>query len=141
MDGEVVGQIDVGLCALIGAAREDSESDAQLLADRIVGLRIFEDDKGKMNRWVSGKDLILYTIGKIGVDGALYKSMEFTGEVIKMLSMDGRFSMANMAIEAGGKNGIIEPDEITLDYVSSRTKRDFKIHRSDGDAEYEKVYE
>ena len=97
--------------------------------------------KGKMNKWVSGKDLILYTIGKIGVDGALYRSMEFTGETIKMLSMDSRFSMANMAIEAGGKNGIIEPDEITLAYVKERAKRDFKVYKSDDDAEYEKVYE
>ena len=97
--------------------------------------------KGKMNKWVSGKDLILYTIGKIGVDGALYRSMEFAGETIKMLSMDSRFSMANMAIEAGGKNGIIEPDEITLAYVKERAKRDFKVYKSDDDAEYEKVYE
>jgi len=97
--------------------------------------------KGKLNKWVSGKDLILYTIGKIGVDGALYKSMEFTGEAISTLSMDGRLTMANMAIEAGGKNGIIEPDETTLEYVRGRAKRDFKIYKSDDDAEYEKVYE
>lgn len=97
--------------------------------------------KGKLNKWVSGKDLILYTIGKIGVDGALYKSMEFTGEVISSLSMDGRLTMANMAIEAGGKNGIIEPDETTLEYVRGRAKRDFKIYKSDDDAEYERVYE
>ncbi|MDO8885789.1 3-isopropylmalate dehydratase large subunit [Candidatus Oleimmundimicrobium sp.] len=97
--------------------------------------------KGKLNKWVSGKDLILYTIGKIGVDGALYKSMEFTGEAISSLSMDGRLTMANMAIEAGGKNGIIEPDETTLEYVRSRAKRDFKIYKSDDDAEYEKMYE
>jgi len=97
--------------------------------------------KGKLNKWASGKDLILYTIGKIGVDGALYKSMEFTGEAIRSLSMDGRLTMANMAIEAGGKNGIIEPDETTLEYVRDRAKRDFKIYKSDDDAEYEKVYE
>ncbi|MDD4578952.1 MAG: aconitase family protein, partial [Anaerolineaceae bacterium] len=69
---------------------------------------------GKLPRWVSGKDLILHTIGDIGVDGARYLSMEFTGEVIQNLSMDNRFTMANMAIEAGGKNGIVEPDDITL---------------------------
>ncbi|HDP70364.1 MAG TPA: 3-isopropylmalate dehydratase large subunit [Actinobacteria bacterium] len=97
--------------------------------------------KGKLNKWVSGKDLILYTIGKIGVDGALYKSMEFTGEVIESLSIDNRFTIANMAIEAGGKNGIIEPDETTLAYVKERARRDFKVYKSDDDAEYERVYE
>jgi len=97
--------------------------------------------KGKLNKWVSGKDLILYTIGKIGVDGALYKSMEFTGEAISSLSMEGRLTMANMAIEAGGKNGIIEPDETTLEYARGRAKRDFKIYKSDDNAEYERVYE
>jgi 3-isopropylmalate/(R)-2-methylmalate dehydratase large subunit len=96
---------------------------------------------GKMGRWVSGKDLILYLIGQIGVDGALYCAMELTGETISSLSMDGRFTMCNMAIEAGGKNGIIEPDQITLDYVKARAKREYKVYRSDPDANYKKVYE
>lgn len=95
--------------------------------------------QGKLGRWVTGKDLILHTIGLIGVDGALYKAMEFSGEGIAALSMDSRFSMANMAIEAGAKNGIIEPDQITLDYVKSRSNREFKVYKSDPDASYEDV--
>jgi len=93
------------------------------------------------NPWVSGKDLILYTIGNIGVDGALYHAMEFTGEGIEALSMDSRFSMCNMAIEAGGKNGIIPADETTLSYVKERAQREFKVYRSDPDAEYAQVIE
>lgn len=93
------------------------------------------------NPWVSGKDLILYAIGQIGVDGALYQSMEFTGDGIKALSMDSRFSMCNMAIEAGGKNGIIAPDDTTLAYVKERAQREFKVYQSDPDAEYAKVHE
>ena len=81
---------------------------------------------GKVNRWVSGKDFILYTIGQIGVDGALYKAMEFTGEAIRSLPMSSRFTIANMAIEAGGKNGIFEPDEVTLQYVKSRAERPYR---------------
>lgn len=96
---------------------------------------------GKLNKWVSGKDLILYTIGKIGVDGALYCSMEFTGEVIESLPMADRFTMCNMAIEAGGKNGIIAPDDITMEYVNQRAKRDYKIYASDPDAKYKEVIE
>jgi len=96
---------------------------------------------GKLNKWVSGKDLILYTISKIGVDGANYKVMEFSGEVIKGLSMDNRFTMCNMAIEAGAKTGIIEPDEITLEYLKGRAKRPFQIYNSDPDAHYEKIIE
>ncbi|MDD5102580.1 MAG: aconitase family protein, partial [Endomicrobiaceae bacterium] len=92
--------------------------------------------KGKLNKWVSGKDLILYTIGKIGVDGALYQAMEFTGEVINKLNMNDRFTMANMAIEAGGKSGIFHVDKKTIDYVSKRALRKFKIFESDKDAEY-----
>ncbi len=95
----------------------------------------------KLNDWVSGKDLILYAIGDIGVDGALYQAMEFTGPAIRSLSMDGRFTMANMAIEAGGKNGIIAPDETTIEYVKSRAKRPYKVYRSDDDAEYARVIE
>ncbi|HCX88943.1 MAG: 3-isopropylmalate dehydratase large subunit [Deltaproteobacteria bacterium CG12_big_fil_rev_8_21_14_0_65_43_10] len=91
---------------------------------------------GKLNRWVSGKDLILYTIGDIGVDGALYKAMEFTGDVIENLPMASRFTMANMAIEAGGKNGIIVPDKITEEYVANKAKREYKFYSSDKDASY-----
>ena len=96
---------------------------------------------GKLKKWVTGKDLILYTIGKIGVDGALYKAMEFTGEIIDNLPMDGRFTMANMAIEAGAKSGIINPDDITVEYVEGRAKRKFKIYKSDKDASYSDVFE
>ncbi|OGV98443.1 MAG: 3-isopropylmalate dehydratase large subunit [Nitrospinae bacterium RIFCSPLOWO2_02_FULL_39_110] len=96
---------------------------------------------GKLKKWVTGKDLILYTIGKIGVDGALYKAMEFTGEIIDNLSIDGRFTMANMAIEAGAKSGIINPDDITMEYVEGRAKRKFKIYKSDKDASYSEVFE
>ncbi|MBS4024419.1 MAG: 3-isopropylmalate dehydratase large subunit [Clostridia bacterium] len=101
----------------------------------------FEFYGDQLKPWVSGKDLILYTIGKIGVDGALYQAMEFTGEVIKRLSMDSRFTMANMAIEAGGKNGIIEADEITLAYVRERAKRPYQLYQSDPDAQYVQVYQ
>lgn len=93
---------------------------------------------GRLNKWVGGKDLILYTIGDIGVDGALYKAMEFTGQAIRGLSMDDRFAMCNMAIEAGGKSGIIEPDEITLRYVKGKR---YKIYKSDKKAEYLRVFE
>lgn len=96
---------------------------------------------GKLGRWVGGKDLILYLIGQIGVDGALYCAMELTGDTISKLSMDGRFTMCNMAIEAGGKNGIVAPDQITLDYIKGRAKREFKVYTSDPDARYKKVYE
>lgn len=121
--------------------------------------------KGKLKKWVGGKDLILYTIGKIGVDGALYKAMEFSGEVISKLSMDDRFSMSNMAIEAGGRAGIIAPDQITFQYIKEVTKdsgyprqkargrqvtrkepltADYKRWaelRSDKDASYDKIFE
>jgi 3-isopropylmalate/(R)-2-methylmalate dehydratase large subunit len=96
---------------------------------------------GKPGRWLSGKDLILYTIGQIGVDGALYAAMEFSGEAISSLSMDSRFTMANMAIEAGAKAGLFPVDEKTLEYVQARAKRQYKIYQSDEDAEYAKVYE
>lgn len=102
--------------------------------------------KGKPNKWVEGKDLILYTIGNIGVDGARYMAMEFTGGAIKSLSMDQRFTMANMAIEAGGKNGVIEPDDITVKYVKDTIKRNnirrgYTLYKSDPDAKYAKVIE
>ncbi len=96
---------------------------------------------GKLRPWVGGKDLILYTIGRIGVDGARYRAMEFAGEVIDSLPMADRFSMCNMAIEAGAKVGIITPDSITEEYVSARAKRPYKFYRSDPDAAYEAVYE
>jgi 3-isopropylmalate/(R)-2-methylmalate dehydratase large subunit len=96
---------------------------------------------GKINPWVSGKDLILFTIGDIGVDGALYQAMEFGGEAIQNLSMASRFTMANMAIEAGGKNGIIEPDGTTLRFVKPRAKRPYRIYRSDPEARYAKIRE
>jgi 3-isopropylmalate/(R)-2-methylmalate dehydratase large subunit len=95
--------------------------------------------RGKLGPWVGGKDLILYTIGKIGVDGALYQAMEFTGPAIGELSMDGRFTMANMAIEAGGKAGLFPVDEKTLAYVSGRVKRPYQVFQSDPDAQYADV--
>ncbi len=91
---------------------------------------------GKPGKWVGGKDLILHTIGDIGVDGALYRAMEFTGEAIGNLSMDGRFAMANMAIEAGGKNGIMAPDDKTREYVRNRCEREPRFYCSDTDAVY-----
>jgi len=97
--------------------------------------------QGSLQAWVGGKDLILYTIGNIGVDGALYSVMEFTGEALCALSMDGRFTMANMAIEAGAKAGIFRGDGKTLDYVKSRATRSYTIHEPDDDAEYAQVIE
>ena len=96
---------------------------------------------GKLNKWVGGKDLILHTIGDIGVDGALYRAMEFEGEVINSLPMYGRLTMCNMAIEAGGKNGLIVPDAITEEYVKGRARREYKFYTSDKDAEYVDVKE
>ena len=84
--------------------------------------------RGKVNPWVSGKDFILYTIGQIGVDGALYQAMEFSGEAIRSLPMSSRFTIANMAVEAGGKNGIFEPDETTLQYVKPRAQRPYRLY-------------
>ncbi|MFA5311208.1 MAG: 3-isopropylmalate dehydratase large subunit [Candidatus Omnitrophota bacterium] len=97
--------------------------------------------KGSLKKWVGGKDLILFTIGKIGVDGALYKVMEFSGPVIRKLGMDGRFTMSNMAIEAGARAGIIEPDGITRKYVRGFKARKPVFYSSDQDAHYDKVYE
>ena len=104
--------------------------------------------KGKLGKWISGKDLILFTIGQIGVDGALYSAMEFTGPVIRELAMDSRFAMSNMAIEAGARAGLIEPDEITLDYVKITNKKvwsakntAWKKLKSDSNANYAKVHE
>jgi len=97
--------------------------------------------KGKPGKWVSGKDVILHIIGMIGVDGALYKSMEFTGEGVKELSMDDRFAMANMAIEAGAKNGIFEVDEKTIEYVKEHSTKPYTVFKADDDAEYVSVIE
>jgi 3-isopropylmalate/(R)-2-methylmalate dehydratase large subunit len=96
---------------------------------------------GKLPAWVGGKDLILHTIGDIGVDGALYAAMEFTGEAIDVLSMDGRLTMSNMAIEAGGKAGLIAPDATTEAYVKPRAGRDYTVYASDPDATYARVIE
>ena len=94
---------------------------------------------GKPKKWVSGKDVILHIIGMIGVDGALYKSMEFTGDGIANLTMDDRFTIANMAIEAGGKNGIFPVDDLTRAYMKEHSKRPFVEYTADDDAEYEQV--
>ncbi|MEM0530048.1 3-isopropylmalate dehydratase large subunit [Zongyangia sp. HA2173] len=97
--------------------------------------------KGKLTGYASGKDVILHIIGMIGVDGALYKSMEFSGEGLSSLSMDDRLCMANMAIEAGAKNGIFQVDDVVLDYVKDKVHRDFQVYEAEPDAEYEKVYD
>ena len=96
---------------------------------------------GKPQEWVTGKDLILYCISKIGFDGARYKAMEHTGEAIKHLSMEARLTMTNMAIEAGAKSGIIAADEVTESYLKGRAKRPYKIYKSDPDAKYSVVHE
>lgn len=95
---------------------------------------------GKPGPWVSGKDIILHIIGRIGVDGALYKSMEFVGEGIKHLCMDDRFTIANMAIEAGAKNGIFPVDELTIEYMKEHSVREYKVYEADEDAEYDETY-
>lgn len=95
---------------------------------------------GELSQWVSGKDVILHIIGMIGVDGALYKSMEFVGEGIKSLSMDDRFTIANMAIEAGGKNGIFPVDELAEAYIKEHSQKPYTIYEADEDAVYEEEY-
>ncbi|MBR2571423.1 MAG: 3-isopropylmalate dehydratase large subunit [Clostridia bacterium] len=97
--------------------------------------------KGKPAKWISGKDVILHLIGLIGVDGALYKSLEFTGDGVSWLSMDDRFTISNMAIEAGGKNGIFPVDEKTVAYVQDKVSRPYTVYEADSDAEYESVVE
>jgi 3-isopropylmalate/(R)-2-methylmalate dehydratase large subunit len=97
--------------------------------------------KNKPAKWISGKDIILHIIGMIGVDGALYKSMEFVGDGLQYLSMDDRFTMANMAIEAGGKNGIFPVDDKTEEYLKDHASREWKVYEADEDAEYDKVFE
>ena len=94
---------------------------------------------GKLNPYTSGKDLILHIIGMIGVDGALYKSMEFTGEGMHTLTMDDRFTIANMAIEAGAKNGIFEVDDLTIEYMKAHGTKEYKVFSADDDAEYAQV--
>mgnify|MGYP004568094507 CR=1 FL=1 len=96
---------------------------------------------GKPSRWITGKDVILHLIGEIGVDGALYKSIEFAGPGVSELDMDDRFTISNMAIEAGGKNGIFPVDEKTLEYIKGRVDRPYKVYEADPDAEYERVVE
>lgn len=96
---------------------------------------------GKLNPYVSGKDVILHIIGKIGVDGALYRSMEFTGEGLKNLTIDDRLCIANMAIEAGAKNGIFEVDDVTREYMKGRVNVSYTEYRADEDAEYDQVIE
>ncbi len=98
------------------------------------------DLRGALKPLVSGKDVILHIIGKIGVDGALYRSMEFSGEGLASLTIDDRLCMANMAIEAGAKNGIFEVDDITLEYVKDRVQREFTVYSADDDAEYDETY-
>jgi 3-isopropylmalate/(R)-2-methylmalate dehydratase large subunit len=97
------------------------------------------DYRGRLGKWVGGKDLILFTLGRLGVEGAIYRTLEFSGEVIKGLSMDQRFTMANMAVEGGAKNGIVAPDDVTLTYVSGRSGREPVLFRSDEDAEFERI--
>ncbi len=118
---------------------------AVAMATGIVWLRVPETIRfvyhGALQPWVSGKDLILYTIGLIGVDGARYMAMEFTGEAIAALSMDGRFTMANMAIEAGGKAGLFAVDDKTRAYLDGRVKRPYREYQPDPDARYARVIE
>ncbi|MGL5084769.1 MAG: 3-isopropylmalate dehydratase large subunit [Clostridium sp.] len=97
--------------------------------------------KNKPAKWISGKDVILHIIGTIGVDGALYKSMEFFGDGLQYLHIDDRFTMANMAIEAGAKNGIFPVDEVTTEYLKEHATREWKVYEADEDAVYDKVYE
>lgn len=124
-----VGSTDVAACFLTGQA--------WFKVPESIKFIIY----GKRKNFVYGKDIILYIIGKIGVDGALYKAMEFEGEGISELSMDSRFSITNMAIEAGGKSGIIAPDDKTIEYVKSRAKKEWKVYHSDKDAKYSEIYE
>jgi 3-isopropylmalate/(R)-2-methylmalate dehydratase large subunit len=96
---------------------------------------------GKWQKWVGGKDLILYIIGMIGVDGALYAAMEFSGDAVSALSMESRFSIANMAIEAGAKNGIFPVDEKTVAFMEKHSRKPYKIYESDPDAHYRQVFD
>lgn len=97
--------------------------------------------KNKPAKYICGKDIILHIIGLIGVDGALYKSMEFTGDGIQYLSIDDRFTICNMAIEAGAKNGIFPVDDVTREYLNGRFNREIRVFEADPDAEYERTIE
>jgi 3-isopropylmalate/(R)-2-methylmalate dehydratase large subunit len=149
LPGEVIIGADSHTCTYgaIGAFSTGVGSTdlAAVMATGRLWLKVPESIKfifyGQRNPWVSGKDLILFTIGQIGVDGALYQAMEFSGDAIRTLPMEGRFTMANMAVEAGGKNGIIEPDRITLHYIKKRAQRPYRLYYSDPDAKYREIYE
>ena len=149
LPGDVILGADSHTCTYgaVGAFSTGSGS-TDFAAAMITGevwLRVPESMKfiyyGQRQDWVSGKDFILHTIGDIGVSGALYKAMEFTGEAIADLRMDSRLTMCNMAIEAGGKSGIIVPDQITMDYIEPRAFRKFKVYESDPDAVYSDIRE
>jgi len=149
LPGDVILGADSHTCTYgaLGAFSTGSGS-TDFAAAMITGevwLRVPESMKliyyGQRQDWVSGKDFILYTIGDISVSGALYKAMEFTGEAITDLRMDSRLTMCNMAIEAGGKSGIITPDRITMDYVEPRAFREFRVYESDPDAVYSNIRE
>ncbi|AOY60173.1 MULTISPECIES: 3-isopropylmalate dehydratase large subunit [Desulfococcus] len=147
LPGDLVIGADSHTCTYGGlGAFSTGVGSTDLAAAMITGevwLRVPESIRfvyeGTLNPWVEGKDLILYTIGDIGVDGALYQAMEFTGPVIEALSVEGRLTMANMAIEAGGKNGIIAPDALTEAFVQDRAVRDYTPFHSDPDAGYARV--
>ncbi len=147
--GDLVVGADSHTCTYGGigafATGVGSTDIAYAMATGEIWLRVPESMKfifyGKTKPWVMGKDLILYTIGQIGVDGALYRAMEFEGEAIRDLSIEQRLTITNMAIEAGGKSGIIAPDEKTIEYVKQRAQKEWKIYQSDPDAEYHSVYE
>mgnify|MGYP000094324292 CR=1 FL=1 len=149
LPGEIIIGADSHTCtygALNALATGVGSTDiAAAMATGYLWFRVPETIKfvysGELNPWVSGKDLILYTIGDIGVDGALYQAMEFTGKVIDNLSMDGRMTMSNMAIEAGGKCGLIGCDEKTKEYLKDRASRDYTPYNSDPDAAYIRVIE
>ena len=147
--GDLVAGADSHTCTYgaLGAFSTGTGSTdlAACFATGKVWLRVPESVKfsftGRLPRWVGGKDLILYTIGRIGVDGALYRAMEFCGPAIESLPVDDRFTMCNMAIEAGGKSGIIAPDGTTREYCDGRLKRDGTYYASDPDAAYVETHE
>ena len=147
--GDLVVGADSHTCTYGGigafATGVGSTDIAYAMATGEIWLRVPESMKfifyGKPGPFVMGKDLILHTIGQIGVDGALYRAMEFEGEAIRELSIEQRLTMTNMAIEAGGKSGIIAPDEKTLEYVKARAKKEWRVYASDPDASYHSIYE
>lgn len=149
LPGDIVIGADSHTCTYgalgVFATGMGSTDIAYAMATGKIWMRVPETIKfiyyGHLKKWVSGKDLILYTISKIGVDGALYKVMEFSGPVARELTLSDRFTMSNMAIEAGGKAGIFEPDEKTVKWVEGRAKRSYKIYVSDSDAKYHNIIE